>query len=381
MRLAIVCLLATACGGRPPTPRPPTPLLFTKSGVERSDAVLINNAMIDRGPIQFELDNTTFIARDVVHEQGDQGLIVHGLFGTQGAFTLVRVGTDVTAVFRRGNAGTIIVPTAQGQRVMQYSASTPPRDQHGPGWDETTTPAGPVPVLPPTPLASRQPVIVDVLFAHTKTVKDKLGTSGLIGLVAIAIWELNWACKQDDIPVRFRARIAEIMQTEGTEKGKDLKEIYNRLVDHHPDFIDVHKARFKAKADIAVLLIDKVHGGMGWGTIMGKRESAVAVVDHNDALRYLTIGHEIGHVMGGLHEDDKRNDPPFPFGHGFIGDQYRTIMSTISCTGCTLVNRWSSPPDLGNKEFSHDAKVVRTTGPAVSQFGEGLLAPTPAPPP
>jgi hypothetical protein len=144
---------------------------------------------------------------------------------------------------------------------------------------------------------------------------------------------------------------------------------------------DAHAERAARHADILILLVDKETGPLGLATIMGEPHTAVAVVDHRDSVWYLTIAHEIGHIMGALHDvADDDTEYPYSFGHGFVGPVSRTIMSTPCATSdcpcdagskCPLVLRWSGV-GLGEPLTSDNVRVLRLTGITVAAFGERL---------
>ncbi len=365
MRGLALCVLLCACGGGRPAP----PLLFDPpaQGQDRAD---IDLAAVDAGPFRFKLGGQTITAH-VSRRLLKNGTLVHGTFGKRGRVVVARVGATVTGVIRDGSVGYELVPVAGGHRVVRRDWKKSQRSLHGPRWNEVAAARGKAP--PPSPV-SKAPVVIDVLFAYTNNVLRDRTLDGVHGLADAAIEDLNAASKEGGADVEFR--VADVVPTSDTEFGDDgtrddIYTLYYVLL-HKLRFKDAHQAREAAHADILVLLVDSVQGGLGLGTIMGTPDTAVAVADHHDSLWYATIPHEIGHIMGGLHDDDTRVDP-YPYGHGYSGKDGRTIMSNpcSSPDECPFVMRWSERP-LGDDDWRNDARVIRETAAAVSTFGDHI---------
>lgn len=365
MRRLVLCALLCACGRA----RQPPPVLFGPQAPS-DDRAGIDLAKVDAGPFQFKLGGQTITA-NVRRRPLKNGTLVQGTFGKHGRVVVAHVGATVTGVIRDGSVGFEIVPVAGGHRIVRRDWKKSRRSLHGPRWNEVAASRGKAP--PPSPVPT-EPVVIDVLFAYTKNVLRDRTLDGVYGLADAAIEDLNAASKEGGADVEFRvAGVVPTSDTEFADDGTrdDMYTLYYVLL-HKLRFQDAHKAREAAHADILVLLVDSVHGGLGLGTVMGTPDTAVAVVDHHDSLWYATIPHEIGHVMGGLHDDDTRAEP-FPYGHGYSGKDGRTIMSN-PCSNpdeCPFVMRWSERP-LGDDDWRDDARVIRETAAAVSAFGDHI---------
>jgi hypothetical protein len=369
MWLLELCALLCGCGnGAPPTlwSEEPTPAADTSEG----NRVRINVNAIDAGTFELELgEGRKAVPYDVVRRALPNGTALHAKLDHGGSVVAVRVGQTVTGVIRDGQSVFEIVPFAGGHRVVP-ALSKQPRDLHGQGWAEVAAKRGARPRAIKTAAAHK--IKIDVLFAYTKAVLHKRTLDGVKGLAEVALIELNEACAAGNVNVEFRT--AGLTETTGSEAGKDMSVLYHELLERE-DFLDAHAKRKELHADILVLLVDQGTGPLGLATIMGEPATAVAVVDQRDSLLYLTIAHEIGHIMGGLHDvGDDWSEKPFPYGHGFLGPKSRTIMATPCAhpETCPIVVRWSAPPHLGNEETTHDARVLRETAAAVAAFGDQL---------
>jgi len=356
MRRAAIVALACACGGS----RPP-PFLFDPLP---ADQIRVDFAAIDHGPFRFKI-GARAITPKLTRKQLGRVTLVRGKFGT-GTVTLARVGTRVSGVVRDGKTGFEIMPVLGGHRLVPRSWKTA-RQPHDNDWDQHAAQRGPRP--PPT--LAQTKVEVSVLFAFTPEVLKKLGDlDGVSSHIEAAMEELNLACDEAKTNMNFVALVAP-EATKSTEGTRTVKQLYYAL-QGKTDFDDAHVARKSARADIVVLLVDRPNDELGRAVVMGQPTTAVGVV-YWDTLWDMTIAHELGHVMGGWHDTDQ-DDKPYPFGHGFLGTSFRTIL-TNPCSvpeNCPLVPEWSRPPDYGTEHWNNNALLLKTTGAAVSTFGDQL---------
>lgn len=361
MRLLAILVVLGACPGN----RPPPPLFERPPPDVAPAPIQIDLAALDAGSFEFELDKRSFRPQLAPERLPTGGTLVRGTFGNKGTVALARVGSTVSGVVREGKVGFEIVPFAGGHRLVRRSWAAPLRPLHDPRWKQI--PAGKAPAL-----ASTAPVTIDILFAYTPAVLESRPLDGIKGLAALAIADLNEACAKGCPGVRFRsAGVTPTADTELAPDGTkhDMYALYYDLVTA-TRFKDAHAARETAYADILVLLVDSVHGALGLAQVMPAHDKAVAVVDYHDSLWYLTIPHEIGHIMGGRHDDDEEMVEPFPYGHAYsvVGND-RTILSNPCAKPalCPLVKRWSAPP-LGDTTTRDNARVIRRTAKYVSTF-------------
>lgn len=372
MRIILLATLLCACT----TPGLPTLLSAPSepSDLARRPSPRVDLAAFDRPQFRIVVGSTTFIPQQLERRPVPGGILARGTLPRGGSLIIARIGSTLTGLIRLGGLGYEIQSTPAGPRVIPRSWKDP-RPIHGPNWDDVAALRG---RRPPPSLPSNRPVEITVMFAYTRRVLEQRGIDGIRGHIATAMAQLETASRETDLRIRFRA--VPPVETTGSEvesstAGETKKSIYMlwKALYEHTDFLDAQAARKAARADILVLLADAPGGGAGLATIMAEPETAVAVVDHHDSLFGLTIPHEIGHIMGGIHEDDE-TDEPYPWGHGYVGPRGRTIMSN-PCSGetrCTLLEQWSSRTKNGDAARHDVTRVLRETARTVATFGDQL---------
>lgn len=141
-------------------------------------------------------------------------------------------------------------------------------------------------------------------------------------------------------------------------------EIWNTTHDQMHDsvqsFANLDALRVQYNADAVVLLIDggRMTATCGRASVPSHQSAksqwkeSVALVSVGCAAGDRTFTHEIGHILGGLHEGEGGAQPPSRYAQGFVNAAagFRTIMAIGAglpggCTtsGCPRINRWSSP--------------------------------------
>lgn len=142
----------------------------------------------------------------------------------------------------------------------------------------------------------------------------------------------------------------------------------NRFKETNDGYMDeVHTLRTKYAADICVLL-ENISGYCGEAyTIKADVDEAFCVVNARCATESHSFIHEIGHLMGCMH--DYRCDPrlwPYAYGHGYVYPDggWRTIMAYDDyCSGCIRLLYWSNPDvmyggvSMGTSLINNNAKV------------------------
>lgn len=135
---------------------------------------------------------------------------------------------------------------------------------------------------------------------------------------------------------------------------------HDQMHDSLQSFANLDDLRVQYNADAVVLLIDgrRMTATCGRASVPSHQSAksqwkeSVALVSVGCAAGDRTFTHEIGHILGGLHEGEGGAQPPSKYAQGFVNAAggFRTIMAIGAglpggCTtgGCPRINRWSSP--------------------------------------
>lgn len=220
---------------------------------------------------------------------------------------------------------------------------------------------------------------ITVLFAYESAVEDSVGDVGK--LVDQAVRETNVVYRESRIPIRLRS----VHFMEAPYEAADRLVVLERLLDPADGHLDaIHAARDSAEADVVVLISPERSATINAST-MATPETAFAIVWWGGlGVPFYAMAHEIGHLQGARHEVLRDpSDEPFPYGHGYRGDEYRTIMAGGPAT---LAPRFSGPDQvydgvtLGDSTTADVARVLRETAVYVSNF-RGPRTPTEFVPP
>jgi hypothetical protein len=239
--------------------------------------------------------------------------------------------------------------------------------------------APPEPAVDPFPDEVRRaleakPITIDVMVLYTPNVARHY-IRDPADLLALAIEEVNETYRNSGIGnVKLRLVHSQAVDYDGTTQDQ-FTHLYT-MVDGLGPFKNVRKLRDEKRADIVGLIIDNPKG-CGLSTrIRPDSDEAFFVVHHACAATTMSIGHEIGHILGARHDRfiDESN-VPVAYGHGYVnGAKWRDIMSyKEGCGGCARIPFWSNPRIMYQGEptgtaASDNARLILELAERVSNF-------------
>jgi hypothetical protein len=239
--------------------------------------------------------------------------------------------------------------------------------------------APPEPAVEPFPDDVRRaleakPVTIDVMILYTPSAA-KHYIRDPTDLLALAIQEVNETYRNSGIGnVKLRLVHSQVVDYDGTKEDQ-FTHLYT-MVDGLGPFKNVRKLRDEKKADIVGLIIDNPKG-CGLSTrVRPDSDEAFFVVHHACAATTMSIGHEIGHILGARHDRfiDESN-VPVAYGHGYVnGTKWRDVMSyKEGCGGCARIPFWSNPRVLYKGEptgtpAADNARLILELAERVSNF-------------
>lgn len=151
------------------------------------------------------------------------------------------------------------------------------------------------------------------------------------------------------------------------------------------DNATIQNLRNQFNADLVICLVGREYDGGVIGsvtTIPANNANYAAVVRaaNSSANNFFTFTHELGHLVGGRHQ----NDPGAPaYSHGFLfnaGGARRTMMHTFDNNSQRImhfsnpnVNFNNVPTDTAN--FNHVSRVISETSPNVVNFRPSVNQP------
>jgi hypothetical protein len=172
--------------------------------------------------------------------------------------------------------------------------------------------APPEPAVEPFPDDVRRaleakPVTIDVMILYTPNAA-KHYIRDPADLLALVIEEVNETYRNSGIGnVKLRLVHSQVVDYDGTKEDQ-FTHLYT-MVDGLGPFKNVRKLRDEKKADIVGLIIDNPKG-CGLSTRPADSDEAFFVVHHACAATTMSIGHEIGHILGARHDLHRREQRP-----------------------------------------------------------------------
>jgi hypothetical protein len=316
----------------------------------------------------------------------DLSWIGSGLAGATGSF-VVRKG-EITGTIRAADGLYRIRPLGDGlHALLRVDERAFPQDHpdgyesldlHGHAEDAGTHAqrSGAASLAAPT---------VGVVVAYTPSARAEAGGSAAIeALAQLAIDETNTAYANSGVLVRLAlVHVYETTQDDQASYSASLTALQNTS---DGIFDEVHALRSTHGGDLAVLLT-KTSGSCGVGYVNASAAYAFSLSAWDCATGNYTVGHEIGHNFGLLHNTEE--DPslaPFAYGHGLlsVAGDWRTVMAynNVACSGgfCPRLQRFSTPAislggiPTGDEELRNAARVLDRRANTVASFRGGSVA-------
>jgi hypothetical protein len=326
--------------------------------------------------------------RGIVQETGESALLMRwtdghftGVFGYKGhIYTVTSIAGKLLAMIEDGSQK---VPSEHGPFSLKQSADyTPPNNLLATHHNVTNAPRSlPAPDPPVRKFADSErraleakQITIDLLILYTNKAASHYILS-LPDLIELAIGEVNASFRNSGLEnISLRLVRTQLIDYDETE-ADHFSHLY-RMVDGVGQFREVHRLRDETRADIVGMIVDDP-SGCGLSTrVAPEPEEAYFVVHHSCAFIAISIGHEVGHILGARHDrQSDANSSPFPFGHGYVnGTKWRDIMSyQESCDGCLRIPFWSNPRisyngDPTGTAANDNARVLLEQAERVSKF-------------
>jgi hypothetical protein len=206
--------------------------------------------------------------------------------------------------------------------------------------------------------------LIDVVVAYTPAVLEVTTEEALKAVIAGAEKETNWSFQ--DSKIKLKIRVLKTQLIEYTEPDK-AHTVWWDITDPQGKLAALRDLRDAEQADVAIL-VPKMTGFSGYtgftfpSTLVSHPEVLAPRAFSMVPWESLTISqayfmtHEIGHVLGGQHENMSTNQP-FAFSRATVASEaasppstatedctlgWKTLMGTSDCGLCITIPQWSS---------------------------------------
>lgn len=292
----------------------------------------------------------------------------------QGLATFSVNGNTVSGSIRTETGVFQVQPLPGGLHALVKIREDALPAEHPPGGasnSQATVPALPEPKADLPELADvNEPVSVLVVYtAAAAAIREPITFAGLV------VKETNQSFAGSQI-ANLQLKLAGTQVTDLVDTGSDEIDLANLVAGNGEAAQKVHALRDSLHADMVILIANNPAACGMAQAIAASPDTAYATVYHDCASTNLSFAHEIGHLMGACHDPAQGSEcVPFSYGHGFQRPNVgmRTIMA-YQCAGpkkCQRMPEWSRPPEWGNTEKSHDARVLAENAARIAAFRAG----------
>jgi hypothetical protein len=219
--------------------------------------------------------------------------------------------------------------------------------------------------------------VIDVMVVYTPQSAAESGN--IQSLIAASIQSTNETLQNSNI--NATVNLVHSAQVSHNDSGN----IYDDL-DWLQSSSAVSSLRNQYGADIVKLLVASAPGFCGLAAGIEVNVDAAFAVTRNDcSVGNYTFAHEIGHLVGGRHDNDPASSPrPYAHGYRYEPAYWRTVMAVRHYSG-DPVNRipyWSNPNKwyggvrMGTTSWNNNARVWFERAPIVAGFKTPSVAVT-----
>lgn len=178
-----------------------------------------------------------------------------------------------------------------------------------------------------------EPVVIDYMVLYTPAAEELVGgEAAMLEKINAGVICVNNALAMSGLDY-ISYRLVHVQKLSGNNTNIDLEEVFTEIFQLDP----IYDIRDTYKADSVSILVERLNPG-AWGTIPLSADQAGQSFSYFGVRNYggLTTAHELGHNMGGYHNNPEPEDAPnlpnwSPYGYNFVGTNgihYKTIMST-----------------------------------------------------
>ena len=190
---------------------------------------------------------------------------------------------------------------------------------------------------PPKPPETPEIPLIDVLFVFSPNSVATIAAKDRQVEAEAKVKYLNLVLCQSGVKARLRAQAAELPDfVESPPQAGNLA-----------TYLTTAAAKLRAlrnDADLVIFVVQEPKTGGRVLQIMPTEDCALAVVTAGGFHTGLVTRHELGHLLGGSHEQGSLEPPVVEFGQGFVKTgAFRTILGVGAHCGCSQDPRFSNP--------------------------------------